>query len=1002
MTNIPRHQELLSYDSWNNHLLRATFSVERNAPNAREPVTYIDTSTEFLIALGGRIAPDTRKEQLLKLFEELVGGELRNKSIDACVKWTLNEYGLPSAFGILFYLCRVASVQDRFEDKGFYEALKKQTGYQHRGTTKLAETWEKLQEWLSNRTGYRPLELPTYPSFAQIGTTLGLTFPRGRDASALREFLGNHPELSLATLTFESVRHLFNPAGAFRGFTQGFRDVFEAFEESVDSGTVPMAELARHPFWRAVLSAQREIEAASPEGAIGFSIYEPEEDESQAFLVAPAGVSLGKYTTAPWPDVLEEGEEVLLSDGDANTPLLEVFENTKPSSSSFSRLSRAIRTRVLPLNGASIHDPGKRFPRLLRWSSEVALSLADAVLFRGDPPSGFAPTELRVGGLEGWRLAVPLEAASVAGPLPDALLLRLRGGIRAGRGTWLAAMGFLPEVIVPGATAVELVGNAPAAKGKDGAWRFVREPTPGNWTLRATLSDGRQLQQAVEFVSTAFAGSYGMPPERSGFVEWGGPASASEHHAYCADVRQREVDNESWDGSMRAEALQAAFAFDVRASNRVYFGLAKGVFTRIQRPGFPLGVDLIELRAGSPRMSWSEEYTPPPPQEIHLVSDPKLKDRWTKLVEHALEQKVIPPEHVRNFDRVRKPRSRTVFVTVEPELRRRVFKEPRPQQEPPDTGVQSTRPYARRTLLDVLDAVAKHRKNGLPERELLELCASSLGGGKTAEQWHLIRALCESTILTPHHSGHWSGRSYYAVLPHLRLHQSSGGWIATLAGLIDAATQRRVARSLEKEGGASMPALTSGDGSIQVPRWRFQELETVLRVGVQQFGLGVTQFVPRVEAVTESLLALIQRIPPARRPEAFPRTGQLRCFDWSQGIFTRTRREHAVELWRVARHAHADEYVLEQDGKPIVSFFSRTVAILAAHALRGESPWSSEGRDLQMKPGRYLPLPLSRVLALSGESLPGPDEGSYFYHFASEPLLRAVTARLGFATGAER
>ncbi|MBZ4411236.1 hypothetical protein K8640_23770 [Myxococcus sp. XM-1-1-1] len=1001
MTNISRHQDLLSYDSWNNSLFRATFSVEHNAPNAREPVTHIDTSDEFLVMVGAHGAPAAKKEQLLKRFEKVVGGELRSKSIDACVEWTFNESGLPSAYAILFYLCRVASMQDRFEVTGFYEKLRAQTGFPHRGTSKLAHTWERLQAWLAQKPGYRPLELPTYPTFAQIGTTLGLTFPRGRDAMALRELFGSQPELSLATLSFAGVRRLFYHAGTTRNFTRGFLEVFEAFEKSVDSGTAPMAELAKHPFWRAVIGAQRELEAASPEGAVGFAIYEPEEDDSQAFLVATDGVSLGKYTSVPWPNVLEEGEEVLLSDGNAAAPLREAFEGAK-SCSLLSRLRRVIRTRVLPLTGASIHDPGKRFPRLLRWSHEVALSLADAVLFRGPPPLGFAPTGLKVSGLDGWQLAAPLGGASVAAPLPDAFLLRLRGGIRAGRGTWLAAMGFLPEVIVPGATAVELVDNVIATKGKDGAWRFVREPAPGDWTLRATLSDGRQLQQAVGFVSTAFAGSYGVPPERSGFVEWGGPASASEHHAYCVDVRQREVDNESWDGSIQADALQADSAFDVRSSNRVYFGFTKGMFTREQRAGFPLGVDLLDLRAGTPRMSWTEEYATPPPPEIRLVTDQKLRERWAELVNQALEQNVIPQEYVYSFARVRRPRPQADIVHVEPELRRRVFKEPRRQKDHPNTGGHSKRSSALRPLLDVLDAVAKRRKNGIPERELLELCSSSLGGGRVAAQWHLIRALCESVILTPHHSGQWSGRSYYAVKPHLRLHHASEGWIATLAGLTDAATQRRVARELENKGGVGMPALTTVNESIQMPRWQFQKSETVLSVGSQQLGLGVTRFVPRVEVVTDQFITLIQRIPPARRPNEIPRTGQLRCFDWSQGFFSRTKREHAVELWRVVRHAQADEYVLEQDEKPVASFFSRTVAILAAHAMRGESPWLSEGRDLQMRSGCYLPMPLSRVLAFSGESLPGLDNNSYFYHFASEALLRAVTARLGFATGAPR
>ncbi|WAM30242.1 hypothetical protein [Myxococcus sp. NMCA1] len=1001
MTNIAPHQGLLTYDDWNNCLFRATFAVEPNEPNARDPVTHIDTSDEFLFTAAARYAPDVSQEELLKRFETLVGGALRSESIDAGVEWTVNNHGVPGIYAVLFYLCRVASMQDGFESKGFYDKLSEQTGSTHSGATRLAATWEELQQWLSRRQGYRPLELPTYPTFRQIGTTLGLTFPRGRDATALRKLLGSNPELSLATLSFESVRNLFRTKGTLLQFTLGFRSVLEDFEKAVDSDTEQMAKRIRHPFWRAVLAAQRELESASPEGTVGFAIHEPEEDDAQAFLMAREGDAIGKYTFEPCPAVLKEGEGYLLWEGNPDAPVREVFAGKHPDSS-FARLWRATRTRVLPLTGAFIHDPGKRFPRLLRWDPGVALSLADAVLFRGNPPEGIEPTEFKVGGLEGWRLGASLGKASVSGPIPDAFLLRLRGGIRAGRGEYLAAQGFLPEVIVPNAVTVELVGDTPAKKEKEGVWRFVREPKPEPGTLRAMLSDGRILEQAVSFIRAAHSGSYGEPSGKSGFVEWGGPQAPSEHRSYCVDVRQREAGNESWDGSMRAEVSKRTVAFDAQSSDRIYFGLAKGVFTRSQRAGFPLCFDLLELRAGTPRMSWSREYATPAPASPHLVKDEKLKNLWHGLVDRAREQGVIPESHVSAFAKVRKPSSRAVCVHVEPELPRRTFKQPRRQQVPPDTGAQQVQPSTPRTLLAVLDAVAKNRKSGLTERELLELCGSSLRNGTVAEQWHLVHALCESALLTPHHNGQWSGRSYYAVKPHLRLHRASVGWIATLAGLTDAATRGRVAGELKRNGGTAMPELMSGDGSIQVPRWRFQELETVLSAG-EQLGLGGAWFVPRVEDVTEQLLELVRRIPPARQPDAIPRAQRLRCLDWSQGTFSRTRRgEQDVELWRVVRHAQADEYVLEQRGKPVASFFSRTVAILAAHAVRGEPPWASEGRDLRMKPGRYLPLPLARILAFSGDSLPGSDSGSYFYHFTSEVLLRAVTARLGFATGADR
>jgi len=174
----------------------------------------------------------------------------------------------------------------------------------------------------------------------------------------------------------------------------------------------------------------------------------------------------------------------------------------------------------------------------------------------------------------------------------------------------------------------------------------------------------------------------------------------------------------------------------------------------------------------------------------------------------------------------------------------------------------------------------------------------------------------------------------------------------------------------------------------------------VLQLTVSELGLATTRFVPRLEAVTYDLRALLDRIPDARRPKELPRADRLRAFDWVNGVFAREQRQHSIEIWRVARHNQADEYVLEQDGRPLASFFSRTISILVAHVLRGELPWESQERAVRMKPGRFLPLPVSRVLALSSEALPGTQGGSYVYHLANDALLDVVTSGLGLGAGA--
>ncbi|RKH64615.1 hypothetical protein D7V93_07120 [Corallococcus llansteffanensis] len=89
---------LLTYDDWNRCLFRATFSVDANEPNAREPVTHIDTSDEFIFNAAERYAPGVRQAGLLDRFNQLVGGALRSDSIDTCLKWPEKEIGLPSVY----------------------------------------------------------------------------------------------------------------------------------------------------------------------------------------------------------------------------------------------------------------------------------------------------------------------------------------------------------------------------------------------------------------------------------------------------------------------------------------------------------------------------------------------------------------------------------------------------------------------------------------------------------------------------------------------------------------------------------------------------------------------------------------------------------------------------------------------------------------------------------------------------------------------------------------
>jgi hypothetical protein len=989
---------LWTYEQWSEALFKATFG--HDASRESPPVTHIDASDDFLVHAGQRVDPNTSAGDLINSFETTVGRELKNEPIDRALHWSFTTWDTPSVFAILFYLCRVAASQEGFEEKGFYAALRAKTGSkEHTHTTKLADSWRAIQTWLSqNPNRFRQLDLPTRPSYKQIGTTLGLAFPRAKDAAALRELLGRHDELSLSALRVDQVRALFKTNSGMSAFTSAFARVLTDFEELVDGGTANDSDIGGHPFWRAVLAAQRSLEEGAQRHRLGFGIFEPETD-CQVFLSAPIDAECGEYVIHQWGELPDE-EGVLASGDDATRPVAEAFSG-RTLQQNFSALRRAVRSGVLNLSSSSIQEFGRAFSRLLRWNPDIARSLADAVLFRGaSPPAGFGGQRLPIANLEGWSLAARDKSSEqTAGPLPESLLLRLRGGVPAGRGAWLAAMGFLPEVVVMGAKSVTLVAEESKVQAEQSAttevWRLRDEPRPGTWTLRAELVDNRVLQRRVEFATTAYAGNYGEPPANSGFVEWGGPAPQAEHHFYCADVRQHVLAS---DGAEAAQDSNLELAFGAQSQGRVHFGLKKGLFSQTPGIGLPLSVDLGDE---SGPVAWDEKLALPAPPAVHLVRNDKLRKRWAALVKRARETNIIPAAHLPGFELALKPKPRTPIIHVDAGLKVGSLKK---LAQP--TSPELTQPHREsavpRTLLQVLDAVAKRRTRGLGEGELLEVCAAVIGPDQAhAQQWDLIRSLSDASLLTPHHSGQWSGRAYYPVPPHLRLHKESDLWVATLVGLTDESVQQRVAAMLTKRGAREVAPLTPTGGHFQVRRWTSDAAGVFLKLNLDTCLIRFTQIVPRLNAVLEPLSSIVTRIPNSRKPAQLPDAEKLRCFDWAVGSFSRPRGQEPVELWRLANHNQADEYVLQYDGK-FVSFLSRTIGILAAQWQRGESPWSQDVRMLRMKPGRYLPLPLARLLALTADALPGHEGGSYTYHFANDALLQAVVNGFGFEKGAHK
>jgi hypothetical protein len=296
-----------------------------------------------------------------------------------------------------------------------------------------------------------------------------------------------------------------------------------------------------------------------------------------------------------------------------------------------------------------------------------------------------------------------------------------------------------------------------------------------------------------------------------------------------------------------------------------------------------------------------------------------------------------------------------------------------------------------------LASISESRR-GIPESKLVELMQSRLKlSGPSL--WSVLRAWVEAGHLDVLTDARWRARVYFAKVPRLTISRGGAGFTASLTGLVPSFVSDRFEEVCRTSGFA---VHSKACGSACVPPMHESAVPDIMTAKLVASELELGQpVVARPVAYEGPTIHELVATRPAMEKDNWP---LLRNWDWSGRHFREAARltelNHISLRW-CRREDGPDRYKVYRDAEPLLWTRSRVWAVLCAYALAGLSPFEEEGTDGVICSGDsiHLPLPLARVIALSGPELPGPVEGrlSYRYVFRTHRIRQNILAALGFA-----
>lgn len=988
-----------NYDAWNERLL--AFYFRSSDPAAlRCAVDSLPATPEDLAEVAGATAADA--ERVAAAFVSQIAATLPKHKVSFCrycvhhgyrAGWDPESSAEPHFFGMLWFTCLVAYGYPTVEDQFFGRVrglLGKADNFRDADEEQracLPRLWREFAEWTRRRRSagddVRVLELPPESRSREvIGFSHFLAFPNRKDRGALAKALwesglvGFEPPIQPVVKVLETRR---------RTFSKDFLGDFDEFVDRLAHGEDPRES----PFWRAVRrEALTPVESASnPKtthrtGLLWFA----GEDGLRPIVVCDGSRPLPPgFESMPLDADPEWDAYVSGPGGDVEAAWREAFD----------------RGELLPLGLRRLVAQGllvlrERSAGTFEAATGSDVQGCDSAIVRRDLTAGFLATfggESFPAMVDGWNevsgcrvrqlddLPPGLDRATQLMRTMSPPAVGVVGGVHV-PGAFLFSLSFLPRVRAPEAIGVtaQRTGNPSSdwqacSRLDNGDWALPSGvDRAGDYVIRASwqLTEPghaiieRASETPLRLVEQVVDDEYKSKPSSDCYVE-------------CCPEAEREIGDlvEVPLGITSSRADASTDFLELDGSAR-FLGPGEGEMSFEREPGF----DWLALGPkGAPDalVFVGDTNRPTPPEQRR---SPKKGDRthWRagfssakrrlwRTPEGAYESIESAPAGVRDALQLYRHHKSPVIA----EHCRETGLETLPQE----ALLTATTSERARHAVDVLAALAC-RRSGLSYPQVRDLLADLIGVDDPILIQQVLQAWAEAGALDLLRTPVVTRTLVVARRPRFVLVRRGPDVDAALTGLVTTLRRREIGFALERIGSSLRQVSLPAPSPWLPSSLRLRGDPSVIEKVRDAAGLGPSEWLewPDLTTIPSTLdvRSAIDTLPRTAPPESF-RTDAV--WDWKRVSFSRgaSVREGKITLERRIHRDFSTIYVVLEDGHPSRWTYSRSWALLLAHAENESRPFHSSATGTIWSQGRspvHLPLALGRLCSVIGEGVPGP------------------------------
>lgn len=298
---------------WNAALVRHFFLKEEEEPDLVEIHNLLVTEEQFKVICDALDPEEARKHFFLSLRAALRTGRepspLVEDAVRLCENWNpLSLTEVPPFFAHIFAVCCAAALcEDPNDPVGVHINLREsvlemdEETYAQPSFREFPQLIEAFAKWTrDNSDRYRILILPTREEIddqrmSLIGQAVTLTFPRATDIARVTECLSDFIERGAEPTMQELPRMVESIRERSTGFGRVFRQKLDQFSALLRDRSYE--EIARHPLWEAIRTSllyERDADRLREP----WLFAEPEFPDGYAFsILAPGQISMTDTST---------------------------------------------------------------------------------------------------------------------------------------------------------------------------------------------------------------------------------------------------------------------------------------------------------------------------------------------------------------------------------------------------------------------------------------------------------------------------------------------------------------------------------------------------------------------------------------------------------------------------------------------------------------------------------------------------------------------------------